>query len=174
MIESGMIAERKCDHDFAAFLRDSVEWDVVLAQNLWTDQRHFVAEMSVARLKVFREDAVGQTLQLPAVLRRYGVPCFGLSEVQIVDGVKVHVFRVPGEARFPHPEVQIGSVHTGYRYSIIGVYVIENRSQAIDVPNVDIFVGQAASHIRPVCRSNVRYVLPVFPFEILVVVMPWR
>ena len=31
--------------------------------------------------------------------------------MQVVDGVEVHVLRVPGERRLPHAKVEVGRVH---------------------------------------------------------------
>ena len=39
--------------------------------------------------------------------RGNSVPKLGLSIVQVIDGVQVHVFHVPGEGGFPHAKVKV-------------------------------------------------------------------
>ena len=38
-------------------------------------------------------------------------PELGFPEVKIINAVKVHILRVPGESRLPTAEVEVGSVH---------------------------------------------------------------
>lgn len=51
--------------------------------------------------------ALRHSLESSRVFRRNGVPKLGFPVVQIIDGMQVHVFGVPGKGRFPHAEVEV-------------------------------------------------------------------
>ena len=74
----------------------------------------------------------------PGIGRGYGVPELGLAVVEVVDGVEVHVLRVPGEGRLPHPEVQVGRVHTADLYIVILVDPVKDGPELLNVPNLAI------------------------------------
>lgn len=65
-----------------------------------------------------------------------GSPGFGLSMMQVVDTVQVHIFSVPGKGGFPHAKVQVRSVDTRNRNSTAS-QLIQDRWQTIDVPWLD-------------------------------------
>lgn len=69
-----------------------------------------MAQEGPAGLGAGREELCSQPLQPPPVLRGHRVPRLGLAKVQVVDAVKVHVLRVPGERGLPHAEVEVGGV----------------------------------------------------------------
>ena len=60
-------------------------------------------------------------------------PGLGLSEVQVVDAVEVHVLRVPGEAGLPHAKVQVGCVYTLDRNPTILLNHVQNGVQMSDI-----------------------------------------
>ncbi len=72
------------------------------------------------------------------VLRRNGVPELGLSVVQIVDRVEIHVFGVPREGGFPHAEVEVGSVHAVDLDVVVLVHPVQDRAKILDVPVLKI------------------------------------
>ena len=74
----------------------------------------------------------------PGIGRGYGVPELGLAVVEVVDGVQVHVLRVPGEGRLPHPEVQVGRVHTADLHIVILVDPVKDGTELLNVPNLTI------------------------------------
>ena len=47
-----------------------------------------------------------------SVTLRNGIPELRLAEVQVVDGIQVHVLYMPRKGSFPHSKVKIGRVHT--------------------------------------------------------------
>lgn len=74
MIESSMIAIWKCDHDLAGLLCDFVEWNIVLLEHLWTNERHFVSEKCRTFGILLTERQVGELLKLLCICRCDGVP----------------------------------------------------------------------------------------------------
>lgn len=84
MIESGMIAVRKGDHNFARLLRYFVEWNIVLIQAVRTDQRHFVAQMRLTRFIIFGKETFRQLFHSRTVFGRYCVPCLGSACNEVV------------------------------------------------------------------------------------------
>ena len=58
--------------------------------------------------------------------------------MQVVDGVEVHVFGVPGEGGLPHSEVEVGRVHAVDLHVVVLVHPVQNRAQILDVPMLKI------------------------------------
>ena len=65
-------------------------------------------------------------------------PGLGLSEVQVVDAVEVHVLRVPGEGGLPHAEVQVGRVHPLNHDPTLLLHHVQQRVQVTNVPLCDV------------------------------------
>ena len=61
-------------------------------------------------------------------------PGLGLSEVQVVDAVEVHVLRVPSEGGLPHAEVHVGGVHPLDHDATLLLHHVQQRVQMPDVP----------------------------------------
>lgn len=93
-----------------------------------------MSQIRIAVLIAGREILIGDLLQASAILGRHHVPRFGRTEVQIVDRIQVHVLSVPGECRFPHAKVQVGSVDAINLYIIVLVDKVQYAAQAIYVP----------------------------------------
>ena len=53
-------------------------------------------------------------------------PEFGGSEVEVVDGVEVHVLSVPSKGGLPHPEVEVGSVDSRNSHSVLVHHSVKN------------------------------------------------
>ena len=53
-------------------------------------------------------------------------PEFGGSEVEVVDGVEVHVLSVPGKGGLPHPEVEVGGVDSRNSHSVLVHHSVKN------------------------------------------------
>ena len=68
------------------------------------------------------------------MLWRNTVPALGLSEMEIVDTVQIHVFCVPGKSAFPHSKVQVCSIHSLNADPVIFIDIIQDRSKFVDVP----------------------------------------
>lgn len=66
------------------------------------------------------------------------VPGFGLSKVQVVDTVKIHVLSVPSKCTLPHPKVQIWCVHPFNFNATLSLYCVQNSVQMPNVPLVYI------------------------------------
>lgn len=141
----------------------------ILFQNLRRDESHLVPKERLAILIVGRKKAIGQSFKSPAMFRRHCVPSLWFSKVQIVDGIKVHILSVPRKGRLPHAKVQIRSVHSVDWNAIIGIDVIQNRAQPIDVPDFNIRVGQSAWDIGAINWGHVQDVFPVVSLDVVVV-----
>ena len=61
-------------------------------------------------------------------------PGLGLSEVQVVDAVEVHVLRVPGEGGLPHAKVHVGGVHALDHDATLLLHHVQQGVQMPDVP----------------------------------------
>ena len=70
------------------------------------------------------------------------VPTFGLPKVNVVDGIKIHIFRVPSERRLPHPKVEVSRVDTINADLVVLVDVVEYRTELVDVPLFHTWVGE--------------------------------
>ena len=62
------------------------------------------------------------------------LPGFGLSEMQVVNAVEIHVLCVPREAGLPHAEVQVGGVHALDGHATVLLNYIQNRVEVANVP----------------------------------------
>ena len=62
--------------------------------------------------------------------------------MEVVDGVEIHVFSVPGKGGLPHAKVEVGSVDSRYGHPILIHHAIQNGRQAIDIPLLDSGVSQ--------------------------------
>ena len=62
------------------------------------------------------------------------LPGLGLSEVQVVDAVQVHVLCVPGKGALPHAEVQVGRVHPFDLDAALALHRVQDGVQTPDVP----------------------------------------
>ena len=62
------------------------------------------------------------------------LPGLGLSKVQVVDAIEIHVLCVPGEAGLPHAEVQVGCVHPLDRNTTVLFNHIQDGVEVADVP----------------------------------------
>ena len=105
------------------------------------------------------------------MLGRDGVPRLGRPEVHVVDAVEVHVLRVPRERRLPHAEVQVRRVHALDVDAVVAFHVVEDRAQAVDVPDVLVLVVERARNVGTVYRRAKRDVFPVLPLQFIVVEM---
>lgn len=85
-----------------------------------------MAKEGLAGVVTAGEKAVGETFETTSVLWRDGVPGFGGSKMEVVYGIKVHVFGVPRKGGLPHSEVEVGGVHTFDGDAIVLVYVVQN------------------------------------------------
>ena len=61
-------------------------------------------------------------------------PGLGLSEVQVVDAVEVHVFSVPGKCCFPHAKVQVRCVHSLNSDPTLPLHCIQDSLKAANIP----------------------------------------
>ena len=85
-----------------------------------------MAEVGGALLVQKREQPLGDAFKTPCISGRDRVPELGLSVVQIVDGVEVHVLSVPCESRLPHSEVQVSCVHPADLHVVIFVDPVQH------------------------------------------------
>lgn len=65
-------------------------------------------------------------------------PWLGLSEVQVVNAIEVHVLCVPGEGGLPHAKVEIGSVDTLNDNTTLLLYHVQQRVEVTNVPLVNV------------------------------------
>lgn len=73
-------------------------------------------------------------LSSPGANCRPTLPGLGLSEVQVIDAVQVHVFRVPGKGCLPHAEVQVRRIHTLDGNPTLLFHQVQDGSQSANVP----------------------------------------
>lgn len=73
-------------------------------------------------------------LTSPGVNCRPTLPGLGLSEVQVIDAVQVHVFGVPGKGCLPHAEVQVWGVHTLDGDPTLLFHQVQDGSQPANIP----------------------------------------
>lgn len=59
---------------------------------------------------VAAKEAPRERFHAACVPFRDAVPCLGMPEVDVVDAVEIHVFRVPAEGCLPHAKVQVRGV----------------------------------------------------------------
>ena len=85
-----------------------------------------MAEVGGALLVQKGEQPLGDALETSCISGRDGVPKLGLSVMQIIDGVEVHVLSVPSESRLPHSEVQVSCVHPADLHVVIFVDPVQD------------------------------------------------
>lgn len=73
----GILTKWERNHDFTRLLSDFVEWNIVLFQNLWTYQRHFVPQKSWTLGIVLSEGQICQLFEFSSLRRWNCVPRFG-------------------------------------------------------------------------------------------------
>ena len=73
-------------------------------------------------------------LTSPGANCRPTLPGLGLSEVQVIDAVQVHVFGVPGKGCLPHAEVQVRGVHTLDGDPTLLFHQVQDGSQPANIP----------------------------------------
>lgn len=66
------------------------------------------------------------------------LPGFGLPKMQVVDAVKIHVLCMPSKSCLPHPEVEVGSVHTLYDDATLVLHHVQEGVQIANVPFIHI------------------------------------
>lgn len=66
--------------------------------------------------------------------------------MQVVDAVEVHVLGVPGEARLPHAEVQVGGVHALDGDAAVFLDHVQDGVQVPDVPLLDVLTSHTHTH----------------------------
>lgn len=62
------------------------------------------------------------------------VPGLGLSKVQVVDAVQIHVLCVPCEGTLPHPKIEVWCVDSFDLYPALILYSVQNGVETSDVP----------------------------------------
>lgn len=82
------------------------------------------------------KQSVGHSLKSPRVLGRDRVPELGLSIVEIVDRMQVHVLSVPSKSGLPHAEVEVSRVHSSNRDVVVFVHAVQYRSEPLDIPHL--------------------------------------
>lgn len=70
--------------------------------------------------------------------RKHDWPGLGLSKMQVVDAVEVHVLSVPGKCGLPHAKVHIGGVHTFDDDSTLLLHHIQQCVQMANIPLLDV------------------------------------
>lgn len=62
------------------------------------------------------------------------VPGLGLSKVQVVDAVQIHVLSVPSKGTLPHPKVQVWCVDSFDLDPAVVLHYVQNGVEMPDVP----------------------------------------
>lgn len=65
---------------------------------------------------------------------------FGRSKMDVIDAIQVHVLSMPRERRFPHTEVEIGSIDPFNLYAVLFIDTIQDTAEPIDIPDVLVFI----------------------------------
>lgn len=65
-------------------------------------------------------------------------PWLGLSEVQVVNAVEVHVLSVPGEGGLPHAKVEVGGVDALNDDAALLLHHVQQRVEVTNVPLVNV------------------------------------
>lgn len=143
----------------------------MLLQQLRTNQCHFVAKIGVTAAVRGREETLCKVLQPASVLRWDRIPSFRCTEMQIVDGIEIHIFGMPRKGGLPHSKVKIGRVYTIDLNPIIRIDIVENCTKLVDVPHILALIRQAATDVSTVNRSHICDVLPIFSLQVFVVEM---
>merc|ERR1712042_58010 len=100
-----MISVRESYHDVAGLLRNLVERNRVVLEDVGGNERHLVSQKSVAFAFVLLEKSFCETFKAPSMLRGNRVPAFRRPKMEVIDGIQVHVFCVPRKRSFPHSKV---------------------------------------------------------------------
>ena len=168
-----VVAVRKGDHKFPSFLGNLVVGDRVVFQDVGRNDGHLVPQKCRAFLNWTGEQTCCTTFQTRAVCRVDGVPALGFPEMKVVDGIQIHVLRVPGERCLPHPEIKVGCVDPVDADVVVFVDKVEDRAQLVDVPFFHCRVCQRSRNVRTVDWRVEGNVLPVLAFEVFVVEVVW-
>lgn len=65
---------------------------------------------------------------------RVAVPGLGLSKVQVVNAVQIHVLCVPCKGTFPHAKIEVWSVDSLDLDPALTLYSVQNGVQTANVP----------------------------------------
>lgn len=128
------------------------------------------ARLKLKRYKSYASSAERtgrQALQSTPVLRRNGIPRLWSTVMEVIDAVEVHVLGVPAERCLPHPEIQVSRVDAFDRHGVVGADVIQDRTEAVYVPDVLLFVVKASGNVGAVDRRVEGHVLPEFPLQLV-------
>ena len=83
--------------------------------------------------------------------------------MQVIDAVKVHVLRMPGEAGLPATKVEISRVDTVYLNPIVFLHKVQYRAQVFNIPAVTRRVSDGSFQVCSIKRSHKCDVFPVLP-----------
>lgn len=66
------------------------------------------------------------------------LPWFGLSKVQVIDAVEIHVLCVPCKGGLPHAKIQVWCVDTFNRDPAVMLHGVQNSPQVANIPLFNI------------------------------------
>lgn len=89
----------------------------------------------LTRKEVFSRYRKGEK---PISNSRLNLPGLWLSEVQVVDAVQVHVFRMPGKGRLPHAKIQVWGVHSLNGDPTLLLHQVQDGLQPANIPLIDV------------------------------------
>lgn len=111
-VEARVVTRSSRDHELTRSLNRSPQLYTLAEQTIRVNKCGFVSDKLRAKSRLIREETMNIFLKEFVRAEVDAIPELGLAQVQVVDGVEVHVLFVPAEHGFPGSHVDVRRSHT--------------------------------------------------------------